>query len=212
MSNKLTIDNGKWTIKNKIPSERGFTLVEMLVVISLLSIVGVIILTIFSRTLKGSNKAQIIAVIKENGQSVLENMDKTIRNSDSVFCTNNSTIVVNSGNIYTRYKFITNAGLNGYIQREVFAFANNDTQAISQSSHLCIDYTDVNITPVKLTDDNSQTGVSVESGAFSKNHSPGFADQVTISFQVKPGKGAPASIAGQVDAATFQTTIELWRN
>lgn len=205
----------------------GFTLIEMLVVIALLSIVGVMILTIFSRTLKGSNKSQIISLLKENGQSVLENMDKTIRNADSVFCADNNTgtsfppaIVVNTGSTYTRYKFIpppVDNTKNGYVQQEVFTSV--PTPAPTPDT-FCKDYTDSTVTPVILTDNNSQTGVSViavnsdltENPVFTRNSSPGFADQVTISFQIKPGIGTPASLTGQIDPATFQTTVELRNN
>ncbi len=64
-------------------------------------------------------------------------------------------------------------------------------------------------TPVILTDTKSQTGISVESGLFTRDRSAGFKDQVTIKFIVKPGVQAPAAVAGQIDPVTFQTTVEL---
>ena len=82
--------------------KKGFTLVEILVVIAILSVLGVLILTIFTRTLRGSNKSQIIGKIKQNGQSVLEQMDKTVRNSDKVVCVISSNLVVVKNGIYTR--------------------------------------------------------------------------------------------------------------
>ena len=58
----------------------GFTIIEILVVIAVISIVGVIIAEIFFNTLRGSNKSSLITKIKQNGQTSLEVMDKAIRN------------------------------------------------------------------------------------------------------------------------------------
>lgn len=206
-------------------NKRGFTLVEMLVVISLLSVVGVIILTIFSNTLKGTNKSQIISLIKQNGQSALENMDKTIRNAESVFCWSNTNIVVvNSDDTYTRYTFISPVGSteNGYIQKEAFSLTTVQANVFTINGLLCATppYTgsDVAFSLVILTDNNPQTGVSVDfvdhlnPVVFSNNSSPGFPDQVTISFVITPGVKAPPSVAGQIDPETFQTTIGLRNN
>lgn len=113
----------------------GFTLVEMLVVLAVLSIVGTLILTIFTRTLKGSNKAQIIGSIKQNGQLILETMDKTIRNADHLICVCpssdycpptmvrpeggviKSNLVVVKDGIYTRFDFIIpSSSSNGFVE------------------------------------------------------------------------------------------------
>ncbi len=197
--------------------KRGFTMIEMLVVISISAVVGVIILTIFSNTLKGTNKSQIISVIKENGQAVLENMDKTIRNSDSVFCSNNNagttywpTLVLKSGTLYTRYKFFYQRSAtdpNGYVLQETLNIDNPTANGLTTS--FCVDYVGSPATSVKLTDDNSSTGISIFSGSFTLDAPSGFAPKVTVIFQIKPGVGIPASIAGQVDPVTFQTTVEL---
>lgn len=94
-------------------SNSGFTLVEILVAIAIVAIIGTIMAAVFINTLRGSNKSQILAAIKQNGQAVLENMDKTIRNSDNVVCPQiippltsapSNTLVVVKNGIYTRYR------------------------------------------------------------------------------------------------------------
>ncbi|MBU0999843.1 prepilin-type N-terminal cleavage/methylation domain-containing protein [Patescibacteria group bacterium] len=91
-------------------SKKGFTLVEILVVIVIVAIVGTIMVVIFSNTLRGSNKSQILSIIKQNGQSVLENMDKTIRGADNLLCPTGTdpdvTIVTVKNGIYTRYRIV----------------------------------------------------------------------------------------------------------
>lgn len=211
--------------------KKGFTLVELLVVMAIMALFGTLLLTIFTNTLKGSNKSQVIGVIKQNGQSVLETMDKTIRNADKVVCDSvdkKSLVVVKNG-VYTRYSFIAPAPVsspivNGFIKQD-----NPTIQKISDGSRdetdpelvgrICADNdSTVNpISPVVLTDINTQSGVSVNchvddcinNPVFKREKSAGFMDQVTINFNVKPGVEAPASVTGQIDAVNFRTTIQL---
>lgn len=210
--------------------QKGFTLVEVLVAIALLSIFGVLIVTIFTRTLKGGNKTQIITAIKQNGQSVLEIMDKTIRNSDDVVCptitdscnltapSSCKNLVVKSNGTYTRYRFIdpiltSNPPVNGSIQQD------NPVKGIDLSTgreyadpafinKICA-AADPMQDPISLSNTQRQTGVSVENGTFTKNSSAGYKDQVTVKFDLKPGVEAGQAVSGQIDAVNFQTTIQL---
>lgn len=189
---------------------KGFTLIEILVVIALLSVFGTLILTIFTRTLKGSNKAQIIGVIKQNGQAVLENMDKTIRNADDVVCVSNldppgPTIVINKNGVYTRYRFIkaNPYEANGYIQQDNPAKPPPERT----ESVLCQDLMDTSATII--TDNHLQTGVSITNATLKKEAKSGFKDIITIQFEVAAGEKAPEAIRGQIDAVSFQTTVQL---
>lgn len=207
--------------------KKGFTLVELLVVIGVLSIAGVLVLTIFSRSLRGNNKSQILISIKQNGQSVLETMNKTIRNADKVVCPSiippattaysNNLVVVTKG-IYTRYRLvIPSSTKNGLIEQD------NPVKQIDQDTgkeetdpvfvnRVC-NPVDPMPSPVILTDTKSDTGVSIDKDPnqdlFTRNKSSGFKDQVAIKFIVKPGVQALAAVAGQIDAVIFQTTIGL---
>lgn len=207
--------------------KKGFTLVEILVVISVLSIVGVIILTIFTRTLKGNNKAQILAAIKQNGQAVLENMDKTIRNSGNLLCPtidSSNTLVVEKDGLYTRYRIALagapdgdkvppSCSLNGCIVSDNPAkqidLATNELETDLAFINRACSSTDFMTSANILTDTNSQTGVLVKEGSFKSDKLAGFKDAVTINFKLGPGKDAPAAVAGQIDPVTFQTTIQL---
>lgn len=199
--------------------KKGFTLVEVLVVIAILAIAGTFILTIFTSSLRGSNKSQIVSSIKQNGQSVLETMDKTIRNSDNMVCvsspTNNTLVIVKDG-IYTRYRFIApspspSPTVNGLIQQDnpakqiVLGSEETDPEFVNRVCALGDPMQGVNT----LTGTNPQTGVSVENGLFTRTRQPGSKDSVTIKFDLSPGISAPAVVAGQIDPVTFQTTIQL---
>lgn len=204
---------------------KGFTLLEILVVIAIVAIVGTILVLIFTNTLRGSNKSQVLSVIKQNGQAVLENMDKAIRSSNNVVCpaiippgtsASSSNLVVENGGIYTRYRFINpSSTANGLLQQDSptktidLATGNLETESVFVN-RVCntSDLMSPTATAI-LTDTNTQSGVSVENGSFTRNKSAGFRDQVTISFNLKPGVGAPSSIAGQIDPVSFQTTVQL---
>lgn len=197
--------------------KKGFTLVELLVVMAVLSIFGILILTIFTNSLRGGNKSQIIGVIKQNGQAVLETMDKTVRNSDNVVCpmpAATDTLIVVKNGIYIRYRFIDPAPpANGFIQqdnpvKEIDPVTGEEYADPAFINKVCAPV-DPMLNPVILTDTNSQTGISVANGLFTRDRSAGFMDQVTIKFDIGPGVGAPQAVAGQIDPVTFQTTISL---
>lgn len=203
---------------------KGFTLVEILVTMAIVAIVGTILVTTFTNTLRGSNKAQILASIKQNGQAVLDNMDKTIRDADNVVCpvdaTPGNTLVVVKNGTYTRYRLIDPSPssaptVNGLIQQD-----NPAKQDVAGSSPLrketelefvnrVCTVTDPMAQVVILTDTNDQSGVSVTSGLFTRNPQPGYKDSVSVSFTLGPGVNAPAVIAGQIDAVEFKTTVGL---
>lgn len=217
---------------------RGFTLVEILVVIAIVAIVGTMLVSIFSSTLRGSNKAQILAVIKQNGQAVLENLDKNIRSADNVVCpffaspsdtsTSSNDMVIVKDSIYIRYRFTIPPTGNGLIQQDYPVKQDivgssplrkeTDAEFINR---ICIstDTMDVTTGLRILTDTNSKTGVSVKCivsdctvnppPVFVRNRSAGFKDQLTIQFSLAPGVDVPAAISDQIDDVTFKTTVQL---
>lgn len=228
---------GRLTCKDIVQDDRknnGFTLAEILVVIAIVAIVGTILVAIFTNTLRGSNKSQILSVIKQNGQAALENMDKTIRSADNLICPtsgSSNTIVVVKDGIYTRYRIVLSddgvgtgpvsclgSGANGCIAQDnpvkmvdlATGSLQTDTAFINDIcppvSLMPRDATQ----PVRiLTDTNVQSGVLVDSGSFASSKPPGFKAVVTINFILKAGIGLPAAIAGQVDPVAFRTTVEL---
>lgn len=201
--------------------KKGFTLVEMLVVIAILSVVGVLILTIFTRTLRGTNKSQIISAIKQNGQSVLEILDKSIRGADHLVCVssepNDDTIVLEKEGTYTRFRFVLPQSIvaapqsclvNGCIISDNPVPESDESDPRLFINSVCASSDPMDKSAV-LSDTNSQTGVKVISGSFKQDSEAGFKDIVTIKFVLGPGVDAPKAVAGQIDPVTFQTTIQL---
>jgi prepilin-type N-terminal cleavage/methylation domain-containing protein len=71
-------------IKHMKLKEKGFTLIEILVVIAIIGVIAGITSDIFVQVIKASNKANITTEIKQNGDSVLNQIDRLVRNADSV--------------------------------------------------------------------------------------------------------------------------------
>lgn len=213
-------------ITNNRKSE-GFTLVELLVVIAVMSIFGLLILNIFTQSLRGSNKSQIIGVIKQNGQAVLETMDKAVREADNVICLSDTldTMVAVKNGIYTRYIFsLPSSSTNGLVEQDnpvklvlnvVPAREETDAEFINR---VCLAADPLLPTVIVLTDTNTKTGISVIKAKdtlgndvpfFTRNKQAGFRDTINIRFALKPGIQAPLAIAGQIDPVNFETTVQL---
>lgn len=208
--------NQELSFKKHKKKHNAFTLVEILVVVAVLSVVGILVLTIFTRTLKGTNKTQILGAIKQNGQSVLETMTSTIRDSDNIVCPTSapsSTLVVVTKGIYTRYRFIVPGANNGLIQqdnptKQTDPATNKEETDPAFVIRICSPE-DPMPQPIVLTDTNSQSGVSLTSGSFSLNKQAGFKDNVKITFVLSPGVGALPALISEIGPVTFETTIAL---
>ena len=196
----------------------GFTLVEVLVVVAVLSLVGVLVVAIFTNTLRGSNKSQITLAIKQNGQAVLENMDKTIRNSNEVICLGNNSnntiqtiVVMDKKGAYIRYTLLTDPSknTNGAIYQD--NPVKSDDQAFESFKEEVCRIINVNslFSPAVLTDTRLQSGVRVVGGSFKKDPTTEFKEVITIEFTLEPGVKAPPFLTGQIDPSTFQTSVEL---
>lgn len=178
----------------------GFTLVELLIVLALVSILSVVFVEIFFRTLRGGNKAQIVGVLKQNGQVALETMDKIIRNSDKVICPNSNsssdTLVLQKGADYIRFRFVpptlSPTAANGYVAQDNVG----DCASVLANS-------------TSLTNQNITNGASIISGSFTRNSQLPFKDLITINFDIGPTVTTPKTLTDTVDPVKFNTTVEL---
>lgn len=195
------ISDKLYAINNKRP---GFTLVELLVVLGLLSITITATLLFLTSTLKGSNQTTIIAEVKQNGQVVLDSLERQIRNAT---------------------KAVEVAGLpeapNGYIELTFPDASSMRVSCFSSSGNLngyigVKKNTDISYT--SLTNQDTISGVNVvcnptECGNKSLDliePSSGSLSPpiVSVCFVMQQGLGAP-SRADFVASANFQTTISL---
>lgn len=71
--------------------KKGFTLIEILVVVGILGLIAVIGTNMFFSILRGSTKTRVLAEVKQNGNYALSVMGRMIRNSKGITssCTSN---------------------------------------------------------------------------------------------------------------------------
>ncbi len=67
-----------------INNQKGFTLIEILVVITIIGILTGITADIFIQIVRGSNKANVVTEIKQNGDNILNQLERAIRNAEEI--------------------------------------------------------------------------------------------------------------------------------
>lgn len=186
-------------------NNKGFSLVEVIVSITIIGIVGVILTTILNRTFQANDKSQLIGVIRQNGSLALNIMQEVIRTSEKVVCpsTQGSVIVVQKRDgSYVRFRLKTgNSTENDAIVEDIpiLSDPNNTTD-------LCI------TTPNNesyITNKDPNYGVQAESLNFTFISGADTNKGVTVSFALKQAKNAPSNFSNQVGGGVenFQTTV-----
>lgn len=195
----------------KFPS--GFTLIELIIVVTITTLLGVLLSSVLLQTFKGENKVAVISKVKQNGQLVMDNLANQIRTSDKIVCVgggdpNSDTLVIYKQGVYTRYRFFkpqVASKLNGYIASDTYTaddFPNlsptptpdpsdpSGNLNIGCSSSLFTSRT------VSLTDKDPINGISIDSDTnkiFSRDYKPGYTDTITIKFKAYAGVSSGSS-------------------
>ncbi|QQG43268.1 MAG: prepilin-type N-terminal cleavage/methylation domain-containing protein [Candidatus Daviesbacteria bacterium] len=186
-------------------NKNGFTLVEILVVIAILTVMGVILSEIFFRSVRGSAQAEIISRIKQNGQAALETMDKTLRSADGLVCvsSDNSAILFVKSGVYTRYTYTAaTSSVNGSLS------VDYPTSGDCSAPKVSVAYlTDIGSSDPKTG--VSISGTSGSSGVFVRTKQAGVKDVVMISFDIGVPLGLPTYLKQRIDPSSFQTIVEL---
>lgn len=79
---KLKIKN--WKLRIPVPGGRGYTLIELISVITVFAIVGIIVVSITAFTLRGSKKSDLVENVRLSGNAVLSQMVRFIRYAESI--------------------------------------------------------------------------------------------------------------------------------
>src|SRR3989344_900153 len=150
---------------------KGFSLVEVLIAVTIIGVVGTITSTILSRTFRASSQTTIISRLKQNGDLALTPIVETIRTAEAVFCYSTpinlqikALVVRTSDGKYTKFRFVDPVPLtgtptqNGYIVKQ----ENLDP---SQSASFC---DTILANEIPITNKDSTSGVSISSGEFIK--------------------------------------------
>jgi len=119
---------------------QGFTLLEMLVTISLLALIATTGTQLLTTILKNSSKARIGQLVKQEGNFAMMAMERTIRNAKSIDissipCSSEMTklALVNYNGDDLAFEFI-NIGASGYIASEGASIKPITSDAVEVSS------------------------------------------------------------------------------
>lgn len=182
----------------KTKDQSGFTLVELLVVLGLLSATVASTLVFLTSSLKGSNQAAVTGELKQNGQVILDQLERQIRGATSAEIRpedGNLKLTTSSGIFHVKC-FAKSPTKNGWI-----GTSKDAGDAPGESLYSPLTNKDDLISGVNV-DACSLTVPPASSGGQS-------AAVVAISFTLTNGIGANTLRPDLKGSASFQTTIAL---
>ncbi|MBI3341701.1 prepilin-type N-terminal cleavage/methylation domain-containing protein [Candidatus Curtissbacteria bacterium] len=179
--------------------KKGFTLVELLVVLGLLSATVASTLIFLTSSLKGANQAAVTGELKQNGQVIMDQLERQIRGAASakiVAADSNLMLSSPTGTLHIRCFAPVRPTLNGYIGTSTdpsdapgagtYTSLTNNTDLISG----------INVETCSLTVPPASAG----------GLSPAV---VAVSFTLTNGISADTLRPDLKGSAYFQTTISL---
>lgn len=199
----------------------GFSLLEVLIAVTIIAVLGLIITGILSQTFRGSAKVELLGKVRENGQTALNRIHDVVSNSEKVICAAsittldgsqpadpNSSLVVSRGGQVIRFVMhhqLSNA--NGYIEEEVLSVLNPNTP---QSTYCETYASSGNFSSFATTRITDSVNLSLNSGTFTLNPEAGFKDVVTVSFFLSPAVNSPLGFESQLASPQqFQASIRI---
>lgn len=198
----------------------GYTLIEFLVVIGILVLAVGSILAFLTSSLKGSNQANVTIEVKQNGQAILDALERSIRKANSAAAITGTDLpidsqtgvrassgvnlaITNENSIYIAcFDHVSSPAANGWIG---VANVANGTLTSTASNYKAVSNTDVT-SGVDIYD--STAPIDNPTGCKISVISQSDPDIVSIAFTANQGVGAPSRKDFSANAK-FQTTISL---
>lgn len=182
---------------------------EVILAIGIISVIGVMASNLLTRTYRTSNDAELLSKLKQNGTVASNILSESIRMADSVVCygsngsINNRIVIRTLTGRYWMFRFVDpeisggKTTKNGYIAKQ--ENLNPDDLA-----YFCS--TVPNTTQeVIITDNNTDSGVSISKGEFKRLSGSVGKDTVTIIFDVNPAPNP----AGAIAVVNIQATVQV---
>jgi prepilin-type N-terminal cleavage/methylation domain-containing protein len=157
--------NKKSFLINKVCE--GFSLIEILIVISIFSVIGILSTRAILLTMRGAKKSDSQVRVRENVNYALSVIERQIRNSEGVTCPNPNPLILNyisPEGTQTTFSCVT-AGTDKYIASGSARLTSSDI-VVTSCSFDCTQ-TDLNNPPVVKVSvvAEDSTATSVEKGS-----------------------------------------------
>lgn len=171
---------------------KGFTLIEILIVVSLLGIVMISVTQLLAGVLTGSSKANASQMLKENGQFAISTIERSLKNSRSVTSCSGSypnlrySVADNSTGteVVTYYSYVVESGSTNRLYH---------SKRIDAGSWV----------------NSYLTNINLNVDAFSCVESPGSPGQPAV-YKISLTISKPSSVIEQsIVSQTFETTVSL---
>lgn len=192
----------KW---NNPISKEGFSLVEVIIAITILGVIGLVSSTILSRTYRVNIQSDTTSKLKQNAEQAMSMITEVLRNSEGVACYSSaapikSLVVRTLSGKYVKFRFVDPVtSQNGYIIKQ----ENLNSDDFANFCSLVI----VSPAEVAITNKDTSSGVSISDGEFTKIAGSGGKDQVTIKFKVNPSLTSGGALSSEI--FSVQTTIQI---
>lgn len=183
---------------------KGYTLIEFIVVLGLLALAVGSALVFLTSVLRGSNQANISAEVKQNGQAVLDSLERQIRGAKTATIIDSASLPVgvSSGIVLTN-----NNGSNLYIA--CFDPTASDNGAIKTATQLVGQGVPSEGLYRTLTNPDKVSGININPCSISVTASSSVSGAV-VAIDFTAGRAISAPTRVDFDAsAKFNTTISL---
>lgn len=153
--------------KNAMPAGRqGFSLVEILIVITIFAVIGLLSARSISQTLKSAKKSDSLVRVRENVNYSLAVIERQLRNSENITCPNASTSLltyISLEGTTTSFSCVT-SGTDKYIASGSGRLTSNDISVTSCSFSCSKNTNNPAIVKVSVVAEDA-VGTSTEKGS-----------------------------------------------
>lgn len=120
----------------KIKNQKGVSLLEILVVITIFSVLAILATRGILLTLRGSRKSDSLGRVRENVDYALSVMERQLRNAEDVACTSSTLVTYETKDGASATFSCESVGAGGYIASSS-ARLTNDEVDVSSCSFTC---------------------------------------------------------------------------
>lgn len=180
----------------------GFTLIEVLIVVTLLGVFTVVATDTFTNIMRAQNKARVVNELEQSGNYALSVMEQQIRDAEEVFCCGSNPRCESP---YAMNDIGVGIRLDGQDIRFYVWNVGSDVQSIRR----CVDGS-CSSSDYDLTDTDPETGVDLFVSGPVNTEFVCDADRsrVHIKLVLRPGPRAPTRRDFRVeDAVILETTV-----